>query len=71
MDKYVVKLYSRAYQDLDDIYTYIAENLLEPDTALNMIDELEKAIFSLEQLPERGQSVVLERMQMVITASYL
>lgn len=71
LDKYVVKLYSRAYQDLDDIYTYIAENLLEPDTALNMIDELEKAIFSLEQLPERGQSVVLERMQMVITASYL
>lgn len=54
MDKYVVKLYSRAYQDLDDIYTYIAENLLEPDTALNMINELEKAIFSLDQLPDRG-----------------
>ena len=54
MDKFIVKLYSRAYQDLDDIYTYIAENLFEPDTALNMIDELEKAIYSLEQLPERG-----------------
>lgn len=54
LDKFIVKLYSRAYQDLDDIYTYIAENLLEPDTALNMIDELEKAIYSLEQLPERG-----------------
>ena len=54
MDKFIVKLYSRAYQDLDDIYIHIAENLLEPDTALNMIDELEKAILSLEQLPERG-----------------
>ena len=54
MDKYVVKLYARAYRDLDGIYTYIAENLLEPDTALNMVDELENAIFSLEQLPERG-----------------
>lgn len=54
MDNYVVKLYSHAYRDLDGIYTYIAENLLEPGTALNMIDELEKAIFSLEQLPERG-----------------
>ncbi len=54
MDNYVVKLYARAYRDLDGIYTYIAENLLEPGTALNMIDELEKAIFSLEQLPERG-----------------
>ncbi len=54
MDKYVVKFYSRAYRDLDDIYTYIAETLLEPGTALNMVDELEEAIFSLEQLPERG-----------------
>ncbi|MCI9236841.1 type II toxin-antitoxin system RelE/ParE family toxin [Lachnospiraceae bacterium 50-23] len=54
MDKYTIKLYTQAYQDLDSIYTYIAENLLEPDTALNMVDELEKAIFSLEQLPKRG-----------------
>ncbi len=54
MDKYVVKLYARAYRDLGRIYSYIAETLLESDTALNMVDELEKAIFSLEQLPERG-----------------
>ena len=54
MDKYDVKLYTRAYRDLDNIYTYIAETLLEPGTALNMIDELEEAIFSLEQFPERG-----------------
>lgn len=53
-DKYVVKLYAHAYRDLDDIYTYIAEILLEFGTALNMIDELEEAIFSLEHLPERG-----------------
>lgn len=54
MDKYVVKLYARAYRDLDGIYAYIAESLLEPGAALNMVEELEKAIFSLEQLPERG-----------------
>ncbi len=48
MDKYVVKLYARAYRDFDDIYTYIAGTLLEPGTALNMIGELEEAIFSLE-----------------------
>jgi plasmid stabilization system protein ParE len=54
LDKYNVKLYARASRDLDNIYTYIAENLLESGTALNMVDELEKAIFSLEQLPERG-----------------
>ena len=48
MDKYVVKLYTRAYQDLNDIYTYIAETLLEPGTALDMVEELEEANFSLE-----------------------
>jgi plasmid stabilization system protein ParE len=54
LNKYDVKLYARAYQDIDSIYTYIAENLLELGTALSMVDEIEKAIFSLEQLPERG-----------------
>lgn len=54
LNKHVVKLYARAYRDLDGIYTYIAENLLEPNTALNIVGELENAIFSLEQLPERG-----------------
>lgn len=54
MDNYVVKLYSCAYRDLDGIYAHIAENLLEPATALNMVGELEQAIFSLEQQPERG-----------------
>lgn len=54
MDKYTVKLYARANRDLEGIYTYIAENLLEPGVALNMVGELENAIFSLEQLPERG-----------------
>ena len=34
MDKYTVKLYARAYQDLEEIYSYIANSLLEPDTAL-------------------------------------
>ena len=54
MDKYKIKLYARAYRDLDDIYTYISENLLEKETALKIIDILEQAIFSLETMPERG-----------------
>ena len=54
MDKYTVKLYTRAYRDLDGIYEYIANNLSEPTIASNMIDPLEEAIYSLEYLPERG-----------------
>ena len=52
--KYAVKLYPRAYRDLDEIYSYIAINLTEPETANKMITALEEAIYSLEEFPERG-----------------
>lgn len=29
MNNYVVKLYARAYRDLDDIYAYIAEQFVK------------------------------------------
>lgn len=54
MDKYEVKLYARAYRDMEDIYAYIANNLYDPNAAQNIIDEIEKAVFSLELMPERG-----------------
>lgn len=54
MDKYRVKLYAHAYRDLEEIYRYIAESLAAPNTAERLIDELEGAIFSLEELPYRG-----------------
>lgn len=49
-----MKLYPRAYRDLDGIYNYIVCTLLGPTTASKMIDELENAIVSLETLPECG-----------------
>ena len=52
--KYTVKLYPRAYHDLDEIYSYISVNLTEQGTADKMIADLENAIFSLEQFPKRG-----------------
>lgn len=53
MDKYEVKLLSRALRDLDGIYGYIAQNLQEPGTASDLLDEIEKQILSLEYLPFR------------------
>lgn len=53
MDKYSVNLTSRALRDLDGIYSYIAQNLLAPVTALNQIDRIENAILSLEEFPTR------------------
>ena len=53
MDNYSVKLFSRALHDLDSIYAYIAKTLQEPETALHMVEELEKQILSLETMPYR------------------
>ena len=54
MDKYVVKLLPQAYRDLDGIYAYIAETLLDQKAAEKLLDTLEEVIFSLEELPRRG-----------------
>ncbi len=52
-EQYAVKLMSRAMRDLDEIYQYIAATLLEPGTALDMAEELERGILSLQHLPNR------------------
>ena len=44
---------SRAVRDLESIYAYIAETLLEPGTAEEMADSLEEGILSLEAMPYR------------------
>lgn len=54
MNKYSIKLLTRALRDLDNIYVYIAKTLLTPDTAIKLVDEIEEAIFSLELFPYRG-----------------
>lgn len=53
MDKYQVKLMSKARRDLDGIYAYIADVFLEPGTAEDMADSLEEGILSLETMPYR------------------
>lgn len=52
-EQYSVKLMSRAVRDIDGIYKYIAETLLEPGTALHFVEEIEREILSLEQFPNR------------------
>ena len=54
MDNYQVKLMPRAYRDLDEIEHYIACELSEPETALNLIHEIEEAILGLTHFPQRG-----------------
>lgn len=53
MDKYEVKILSRALRDLDSVYAYIAGNLQERETAEKLLDELESQILALEYFPYR------------------
>lgn len=53
MDKYNISLTTRALRDLDDIYVHIAQTLLVPETALRLVDKIEKEILSLENMPYR------------------
>ena len=53
IDVYKVTLFDRAYRDLDDIYEYISNTLMEPGIALHIIDNIETALLSLDIMPHR------------------
>ena len=53
LDKYSVKLTSKALRDLDGIYGYIAGTLKEPQTAVQLVSRIEDGILSLERMPYR------------------
>ena len=53
VDIYKVTMFKHAFRDLDGIYDYIANTLVEPDVALNIVDDIEKAILSLDSMPHR------------------
>ena len=54
MKKWKVVMSDIAETDLDGIYTYIANVLLEPLTALRQYERIRDAVRSLDEMPERG-----------------
>lgn len=44
----------RACRDLAGVHEYIIEKFKEPDTAESLIRDLEKAVYGLSMMPERG-----------------
>lgn len=55
MDKYTVKLYPKAFRDIENIYEYIALQKLAPENARKQTDRIWDAINSLETLPHAHQ----------------
>lgn len=57
---YQIQVTNYAENDLKNIYEYIAFTLLEPGTAAKQLVGIEKAILSLDKLPERFRLVGYE-----------
>ena len=53
MKQYEVKVSDNAIEDMDAIYDYISETLLEPSTAEKQYDRIVDAIMSLDVMPQR------------------
>ena len=50
---YEVRSTARARVDMKNIYSYIADTLLEPVIAEKQYSRIEKAVYSLDTMPER------------------
>lgn len=55
LDKYIVKIYPRAIQELDKIYKYIAIEKQSQQTAKKQANRIKKKILSLDTFPEMHQ----------------
>ncbi|MBR6484378.1 MAG: type II toxin-antitoxin system RelE/ParE family toxin [Clostridiales bacterium] len=55
MTKYEVLLYPKAYRDIEEIYSYLAIEKLEPGIAKGQTDRIWDAISSLGSYPESHQ----------------
>lgn len=55
MSRYEVVITDSALNDMETIYSYIAEVLLSPDNAANQYDRIADAILLLDTFPERNR----------------
>lgn len=55
LDKYIVKLNSRAKREIEGIYHYIAVEKLSPENAKGQVDRIKNAILGLDTFPQSHQ----------------
>jgi plasmid stabilization system protein ParE len=53
MKQYSVKITDKALEDMEEIYTYIAEQLQAPENAMGQYNRIAEAIQKLNVFPER------------------
>ncbi len=50
-NNYELKITTKASEDLDEIYAYIASEINNETAALNLLDDIEKSILGLKKFP--------------------
>ena len=55
MEKYKIKINPKAIRELDQIYAYIANEKLVPETAKAQVDRIKQTILSLAIFPQSHQ----------------
>ena len=55
MDKYTVEITKAVLQDMEDIYNYIAFELLSPDAAMEQYNRIADEILTLDIFPQRNR----------------
>lgn len=53
MEKYKVEITREALQDMEDVYNYIAIDLLSPENAMGQYNRIADEILTLDTFPER------------------
>ena len=61
LDKYEVRLYKRAFKDMDSIFRYIAYDKLAPENAKGQVERIKKAILDLDTFPQSHQDRLVGR----------
>jgi len=67
--EYSLKFTSKAEEDLDEIYGYIAHNLFAPEAAENLMDKIETSIMRLKTFPYSCSFVLDEPLKNEATES--
>ena len=61
LNRYQVLLYPKAYRDLEDIYTYISNEILEPGIAKKQVERIWNGLHSLAVFPYSHQDRLVGR----------
>ena len=70
MQSYKIKITKEALTDMEQIYDYIAYELLSPDTAMKQYNRISDAISSLGAFPEKYRCINKREQRRMLVDNY-